>query len=529
MAATGPIGKPFKLRFVRAAQMLLFSKALCDPPLGQVTVVPSHQQTIKFTVLLESSRSFPEQKWEAILWHNGHENQEWKELILQETNSSNQPEQLVIQDGSRPSVYRRWFSVDLPKPSRPEPLYFTLKYRVSARDTWKWVNEHFNCPDGVLYFQTEAPPEGLVNYLKDYSQDFSVNQVESETPNTQLWSLSSPVKAAEGKSSGITDTSLGIPRSFGRWFSLVRIWSPWLGPRHGEGQFSPTEDAVLSSFLRMDGLHLVLLAVSGIDEVLTVFKPDDHGNVIAHSRNDSTEEGQAKVLAAVGTTFNTALAAVMYHARKIVQGNDVTSIADKEEMQKILERDVKAEWMENWYDGLTYCTWNGLGQDLNEQKILDALSLLKNNGIQITNLIIDDNWQSLDNHGQSQFQRGWTDFDANKEGFPNGLKHTAIEIRDQHPNIQHIAVWHAILGYWGAVSPDGNIAKRYKTRKVRKAEGLAGGEFTVVHEDDVPRIFLLEAGIDSVKTDAQFFLDIIDDADDRRRFMKTYQDAWTIA
>lgn len=261
-------------------------------------------------------------------------------------------------------------------------MYFTLKYRLSASDTWKWVNEHSNCNDGVLYFQREAPPQGLVNYLKDYSQDFSVNRVESETPNTQLWSLTSSVKAAQGKASGITDTSLGIPRSFGRWFSLVRIWSPWLGPRHGEDMFSPTEDAVLSSFLRLDGLHLVLLAVSGVDEILTVFQPDNIGNVIAHSRNDSTEEGQARVLAAVGTTFNTALAAVMYHARKIVQGNDLTSNADKEEMQHALKKDVKAEWMENWCDGLTYCTWNGLGQDLNEQKIFDALNVLKDNGIQ---------------------------------------------------------------------------------------------------------------------------------------------------
>ncbi|KAL8934159.1 MAG: hypothetical protein Q9216_006045, partial [Gyalolechia sp. 2 TL-2023] len=466
MATKNPHGKPFKLRFVRAAQMLLFSSALCDPPLGQATVVPFNDQTIKFTILLESSRSFPEQKWEAVLWHNGHENQEWKESVLQETTSPRQP--LVIQNDSRPSVYRRWFNINLPKPSRPEPLYFTLKYRLSSSDTWKWVNEHSDCKDGVLYFQTEAPPEGLVNYLKDYSQDFSVTQVQSETPNTQLWSLTSSVKAAE-------------------------------------------------------------------DQVLTVFKPDDRGNVIAHSRNDSTQEGQVRVLAAVGATFNTALAAVMYHARKIVQGNDLMSKADKEEMQHALEKEVKAEWIENWYDGLTYCTWNGLGQDLNEQKIFDALNVLKDNKIQITNLIIDDNWQSLDNQGESQFQRGWTDFDANKEGFPNGMKHTTKEIRDQHPNIQHIAVWHALLGYWGGISPDGNIAKNYKTRKVRKAEGLAGGEMTVVHEDDVPRMyddfykFLLGAGIDSVKTDAQFFLDIIDDADDRRRFMKTYQDAWTIA
>lgn len=107
----------------------------------------------------------------------------------------------------------------------------------------------------------------------------------------------------------------------------------------------------------------------------------------------------------------------------------------------------------------------------------------------VTNLIIDDNWQSVDNHGQSQFQRGWTDFEANKQGFPGGLKHTATTIREKHPNIQHIAVWHAILGYWGAVSPTGNIAKNYRTRKVRKSKGLVEGTMTVVDEQDVPRMY----------------------------------------
>ncbi|KAI4098937.1 MAG: hypothetical protein L6R37_006235 [Teloschistes peruensis] len=461
-------GKPFQLKFVRAAQMLLFANALCDPPL-----------------------------------------------------------------------------VTLNRPTRPEPICFTLKYRLAANDTWKWVNEHSNLSDGELYFQPRTPPGDLVNYLRDFSHEFSINQVESETPDTLLWSLTAPVKEADCKVSGVSETSLGIPRSISRWFSLVRIWSPWLAPRHGHGQFSPKEDAMLASFLRLDGLHLVLLAVSGVDEVLNVFKPDENGSVILHSRNDSLEAGEAKVLAAVGTTFNTALAAVMYHSRKIVRGDASMSLDMKQEMKTALDKGVKAEWMENWYDGLTYCTWNGLGQGLNEQKIFDALDILKEKKINITNLLIDDNWQSLDNHGQSQFQRGWTDFEANKEGFPEGLKHTALNIREKHPNIQHIGVWHALLGYWGGVSPDGNIAKNYKTRKVRKAKGLAGGTMTVVHEDDVLRMyddfyrhvttltnpprFLLESGIDSVKTDAQFFLDRMDDADDRRRFMKTYQDAWTIA
>lgn len=38
-----------------------------------------------------------------------------------------------------------------------------------------------------------------------------------------------------------------------------------------------------------------------------------------------------------------------------------------------------------------------------------------------------------------------TDFEANKENFPQGLQHTVTQIRKKHPNIEHVAVWHALV------------------------------------------------------------------------------------
>ena len=391
------------------------------------------------------------------------------------------------------------------------------------------MNDQCPLTDGAVCFQSSQFPDEFLHYVRPSIPEDWIKRVDSDVPETKLWSIGIEAHMGESK------MSLGLPRDFSRWFALVRIWSPWLAPRHGQGNFAPTEDAVLCSFLRSDGLHLVLLAASGINDILTVFKPDGDGEVVVSSRNDGEQGGTARVIAAVGRNFDTANAAVMYYARKLVRGYEHMSSEVQTEMQAAIEKGVKAEWLENWYDGLTYCTWNGLGQDLTEAKIFNALDVLEKNGIKITNLIIDDNWQSLDNHGESQFRRGWADFDANKEGFPQGLKHTVFELRDRHPNIHHVAVWHAILGYWGGVAPDGNIAKKYKTKQVRKQEGLAGGVMTVVDADDAQRMyedfykFLSEAGIDSVKTDAQFFLDLLDDTEDRRRFIKTYQDAWTIS
>jgi hypothetical protein len=207
---------------------------------------------------------------------------------------------------------------------------------------------------------------------------------------------------------------------------------------------------------------------------------------------------------------------------------------DTKQIKSLTDSKVKPEWLEEWYDGLTYCTWNALGQNLTADKIYKALDDLKSNDINITNLIIDDNWQSLSS-GETQFQRGWSRFEANSSGFPDGLKTTTKNLRDRFPTLNHIAVWHAILGYWGGVDPDGEIAKNYKTRTVEKAPGVAGGTFTVVDPSDAKRMysdfyaFLSDSGIDAVKTDAQFFLDLLLHAPDRREMMLEYQDAWTLA
>lgn len=49
-------GKASQLKFVRVAQMLLFSNVLCDPPLGQETVIPADQDAVGhyITIYIES-------------------------------------------------------------------------------------------------------------------------------------------------------------------------------------------------------------------------------------------------------------------------------------------------------------------------------------------------------------------------------------------------------------------------------------------------------------------------------------------
>lgn len=229
----------------------------------------------------------------------------------------------------------------------------------------------------------------------------------------------------------------------------------------------------------------------------------------------------------------------MYQARSLVQTAKLLSGEHEKEI-KAAKDGVNAMWLENWFDGLTYCTWNGLGQRLTDEKIYNALNQLSSANINITNLIIDDNWQSLDYAGHGQFQYGWNEFEADRNTFPNGLKATVSKIRKEHPNIQHVAVWHAIMGYWGGLSPDGHLAKTYDSIRVVREDAERrnlplGGAMTVVSEKDVGRFyndfysFLSDAGIDAVKTDAQFILDTIVKPTDRRELIRAYLDAWTVS
>lgn len=255
-----------------------------------------------------------------------------------------------------------------------------MKYRTTSSKTWKWVNENPSLRDGEICFQPAKPPGELGDYLQDYAPELTVRSVSSEAKGAQLWSLTTPVKPAQNNESGHTVTVLGTPRSYTRWFALVRPWMPWLAPRHGKEPFNVPQSAVMCAFQRWDGLSLVILALSGIDDVLCEINPDGQGNVIVDSRNDREEAGTAHILVAVAADFEVANAACMYHARTIV-ANGGAQLSEKvqaalKEHEKV-DKDLQAQWMENWYDGLTYCTWNALGQNLDEDKIYNALNILK--------------------------------------------------------------------------------------------------------------------------------------------------------
>ncbi|PNS21962.1 hypothetical protein CAC42_560 [Sphaceloma murrayae] len=511
----------------------MFADITSWPPLGQATTIPFGQESVPFTVVLEtdgSSTTFDEDV-SVCLWHNHGDPSKWQEALLRL--DPTHADTLLVQANSKHS--RRWYTGELPVSTKTiDTTSFTIKFKTHAQSGWKWVRDRTSITDGQLHFVRPLGNHDLGHFFKNTSSDIKITNPKCECPDTLLFSLTAPAMAAPGEDSGNSNITLGQPIDSSRWFSLVRLWAPWLAPRHGIGKFELDKDGVLVSFLRSDGFHVVCLGISGVRDVTTTFKHDEDGNVIIQGRNDSKDESTARVLVAVSASFEVANSAVMYEARRVVQANPETATDMENELTALSNDLIKPQWFEDWYDGFTYCTWNALGQSLTEEKINHALDELKKAGIIIENLIIDDNWQSIA-AGDTQFQRGWIEFEANKEGFPKGLKQTISDIRSKHTNLRHISVWHAMMGYWGGISPDGKIAKDYGTTVVDVDMTVIKGPLTVVDQSSIKQMysdfydFLSSCGIDSVKTDVQFYLDTLRSAPSRRSLITAYQDAWTLA
>ena len=438
---------------------------------------------------------------------------------------------------------------------------FTVRYRIDSNSEWQWVYHNFGVNDGELILQPPIDPNFLGASPIDLKSGWIARKLASEAPDARLYNIESVevIPPAEEGDATPCHAVVGRVLQTCRWFALVRIWTPWLAPRHGDNHFHLSEPAILISFLRTDGLHVVALAVNGIDDVLTTFTSNDEGEIMIGCRNDTEKSRRFHLLAASAWKFEVALCAVMYEMRNLVRKS-----AAYEELTAQLPKEIKAEsieseedtvivsnstgsqedpapiphWLQSWYDSLAYCTWNSLGQDLNLHKILNALDSFANIDVHFSTLIIDDNWQSLSGkQGETnQFERGWTAFEANPDGFPGGLQKATAEIRKRHPSISDIAVWHALMGYWGAVAPEGQIAKDYKTRSVAFAPPCpAQPSKTVVDPTNIHQMyrdfytFLSNSGVTGVKTDVQFMLDELSSTRDRRALTTSYISAWTQA
>ncbi|KAG6056066.1 hypothetical protein E4U32_005916 [Claviceps aff. humidiphila group G2b] len=491
------------------------------PPLGQVSVVQTDSQSL--IVVLEVPADQEHDPWEVSLWISVDE-EEWHEVNLARSEDDLKPQMLQKQFATRKFLY---FSgrICLRKCAK-----FTIKFRSSSEQAWRWVHDE-GLDDGSILLNSPGFPSDRLQ-IPDLNFEWDVTSKISQSPGTRLWSLQCPIKGSTVNDSSVRNVDVGTPwGSFLRWFALVRHQPAWLGPRQGSSRFNIDQDAILCCFLSHEGQTMAMLAVSGIGNMSATFSSNDKNTVCVHARNDSLSAGTVTILVSEGPKFDNTVASVMYEARKLLSPYTILNV-DPDAFDGLRTR-TAARLEAEWYDGLGFCTWNSLGEQLSEGKLLDAMRTLAQHKLHITNLIIDDNWQSLDRveNDHNQAQHRWLEFEADRDAFPSGLKSLVKNIRALHPDIRHVLVWHALLGYWGGISPNGAIAARFKTSIVAQSK-KSQPDLTVIAQKDVGRFydefyaFLVESGIDGVKTDAQVMLDFLAAAPDRRELIPTYLDEW---
>lgn len=315
----------------------MFAQITSYPAVGCWSVLPASQKEVAFSVLVESSHSSLD-GWTFEIWWGSH-GSAWASLPLTTTASLAGR----VLSSSRQS-YHHWLTAFLPRPS--QNFQFTIRFKSQSFQEWKWVTEAYGSENGRIILQT---PTSYEDKLEDYFDNLDtgnlvIQKQASDTPDTALWLVSGLVEAAQDDVSGLSQYILGKAKQGQRWFALVRLMTPWLAPRHGRFMHQlAKDDAILYSFLRDDGLHVVLLAVSGVDNVQTVLcQHNDQLGVT--SRNEDESPGRLRVLVAVGRSFDFALAAAVYKARSIVSPYSTSLAASTSS-----DGSLKTNWVQDWY------------------------------------------------------------------------------------------------------------------------------------------------------------------------------------
>lgn len=513
------------------------------PPLGQLSTIPADQGQICVTVLVEWNKARPQYPFELALCYTSCTNASshpstWTTVTLQESQNPS----IVEQEDAFRSTFQNVQSLNSITSEFGNLIHFTVKYRVNSFAPWQWVQTQQGTTPGRILVQRPilASGEDISQHLH-LAPDWSANRASGTPETVFVYELKTggliPKSDAGEDEEKLSDKVLGRVPGQLQYLALVRLERYWMGPRQGGDQFYLAEDALLCAFLTNTGQILTILTITGIDDTYSVIHSNEMGEIVVAARCDSDKDVHFHAIASIANTFEESCSAALTFASQIVNSQPL-AIGLSREIRP--SSDKSDALFEAWLDGLGFCTWNGLGQNLTEEKILSALRSLADNNITISALLIDDNWQTvgpIPGHDYSDsFFRGFSDIHCNQSVAPEGLSALITKIKAAHPGITDIGVWHALMGYWGGISPSGQIAKDYKTVEVpaylmgnipATMTSVAGPALSQFYDDFYS--YIAGSGVTFIKTDVQHMLSTFRTRSSRLALINAYQAAWTTA
>ncbi|XP_022889901.1 probable galactinol--sucrose galactosyltransferase 2 isoform X2 [Olea europaea var. sylvestris] len=129
-------------------------------------------------------------------------------------------------------------------------------------------------------------------------------------------------------------------------------------------------------------------------------------------------------------------------------------------------------------DWFGWCTWDAFYKDVNPRGIKEGLERFIEGGCPPKFLIIDDGWQDTFNEFQKEgepFIRG-TEFASRLMDIKENSKflglgadlctdlHEFVEFIKEKYGLKFVYVWHALVGYWGGLSPSSEKMKKYNPK-----------------------------------------------------------------
>jgi len=257
---------------------------LCTyPPLDQVTQLKDPKVNFTAVVELPAGADTASTQYEVALWHASYGGQEWTETTMAHGKE-------VLAHGKLRIFYTLTLEVS-------KSVTFTAKLRNSPSAAWIWAKDYQGSQDGLVIIDGPPirgdDPASLRDLVHGLNAALQCVEVMSECPRTRVWDVKTTVQGVPDEPkdlpSAYADVPLGMPwGGRGRWFALVRHWTPWISPRQGDSLFNPSEDAVLCSFVSLEGKHLVLLGVS--NDSVTVLRGSETGEVNIHARLTNTKK-----------------------------------------------------------------------------------------------------------------------------------------------------------------------------------------------------------------------------------------------
>lgn len=103
------------------------------------------------------------------------------------------------------------------------------------------------------------------------------------------------------------------------------------------------------------------------------------------------------------------------------------------------------------FEYLGWCSWDAFYTKVNEEGIKEKIDELTSLGVPVKWVMVDDGW--LDVKGKTLVS-----FEPNKEKFPEGFRSLTTYLKEEK-EVKWVGVWHALMGYWGGIDPESELAK----------------------------------------------------------------------